>query len=90
MRRIYEISLQSPARLHQAKFQKSKFAQQESSPVAAAGGHDKPRVSSAELTMTVLLKSLKCYQCWLPEALSDASFDAGKLLTQVSALVSAS
>lgn len=58
--------------------------------MSAAGGHDKSQVSSTELTMTVLLKSLKCYQCWLPEALSDASFDAGKLLAQVSALVSAS
>lgn len=46
-------------------------------------GQDEAHLSSAQLTMAVLFKILKLYQSHLPEAIADAGFDGGKLLTQV-------
>lgn len=50
---------------------------------AAKEESNKPLLSSDQLSLVVLLKVLSLYQQCLPEAIKEAGFDAGKLLSQV-------
>lgn len=42
-----------------------------------------PKLTAAQLSAIPVLAALESYHAWLPEAVTEANFDAGRLLTKV-------